>query len=88
MAQMSDEQRNEVWAEIMRWWSQNREAVPMSKAEVKTLIEFMDEEAEQSDTGIINRIPAQHPARAWLIANQHLARGLKERVERKRKEVL
>lgn len=88
MAQLTAPQKAEVKSVIMKVWSRDRTPVPITKDELDTLLTFMDESLEAAELDVINRIPGGHPARAWLIANEAVARRVLELVEAKRREVL
>ena len=88
MAQLSAAQKDEVKAQIMRVWSQDRTPVPVTKPDLDTLMTFMDEAMEAAETDVISRIPGPHPARSWLLTNQDVARRILIEVEFKRREVL
>ena len=88
MAQLTPAQLNEVHANIMRRWSRNHTATPITKSDLTTLLDIMDIELNSAEVAVITAIPGSHPGRQWLIDNQPIARQAMELVEAKRKDVL
>lgn len=88
MALLDSAAINQIHADIMRYWSNHRVSVPITKPELRQLVVIVDGEAENSDIAVIQAIPSEHPGRQWLIDNQSLARRLKVLDETKRVEVL
>jgi hypothetical protein len=72
----------------MRRWSLQIIVHPMTKPEVRQLIVLADQQAAVSDVSLVTAVPAQHPARQWLIDNPSAARELKSDVDKKRAEDL
>lgn len=88
MAALSQQQLNEVRADIMRRWSSDHEPVPITKPELGQLLSIMDGALEDAEVAVIAAIPGGHPGRQWLIDKQSIARRVLEIIEAKRREVL
>jgi len=86
MAQLTDEQKIEVGAELMREWSAVNEVIPLSKAQLWTMLNVFDAALENTDTVILNNVATA--ARTWLLAHVDLARYVLAEVAEKRAEVL
>ena len=87
MATLTAEQREAIRADVMRRFSSTREPVPGLRADMLTLVGYIDDALEAAEGNVINRIPGNHPGRQWLIDNQHLGRQLMLWIEQVRKDV-
>ena len=87
MAQLPNENIDQVWSATMSEFSSVRTLIPINKAQLRALLVLIDQELEGAETSIIQAIPAG-PSKTWLVANPALGRGLMLDVLRKRKEVL
>jgi hypothetical protein len=77
MAQLSDDQRRDIWAE---WMRVNNEPVSVTKADLRAAFNALDDFLETNKTAINNAIP--QPARGELSARQKawiLARVIEQR---------
>ena len=88
MAALSQQNLDEVQADIMRRWSQDRTAVPITKPELGQLLSLMDTALDDAEVAVIAAIPGAHSGRQWLIDNQDVSRRVLELVEAKRREAL
>ena len=87
MAKLSDSDRFDIWAEIMRQFSAAGIEIPVPKVALRTLVDRIDEGLEIAETSIVTSLPAGD-GRAWLIAHQSIGRAIMAYVEQRRKEVL
>lgn len=86
MAQLTEEQKMELSAELQREWSGVWTVIPLSKDNLALMLDMFDVEMESAEAAIIADVsPA---ARTWLLAHIPLARYILERVAQKRREVL
>jgi hypothetical protein len=67
--------------------SQSGVPTPLSKDDIRLLINFMDVQLDSAETSIFAALPAGD-GRDWLLANPGLGRELLARIERERREVL
>ena len=77
MAQLTDDQRRDIWAE---WMRVNNEPVSVTKADLRAAFNALDDFLETNKTAINNAIP--QPARGELSARQKawiLARVIEQR---------
>lgn len=87
MPVLSQEQHDEVGTTFMRAMSRDHVLLPVTKPEeLRALIDVFDSHADACEQAILDALPAG--ARAWLVANQAIARQLLEDVVAKRKDVL
>ena len=86
MAQLTSEQRDELSAELQRFFSSIWAQIDITKVQLDAAIDVFDAGMETAETTILGNVSAA--ARAWLIANQTLARYILEEVAEKRREVL
>lgn len=68
MAVLSDDQRKDVWAELMRAWSNERAAVTINKTDLRAAVDAIDTFFNANITAINNAFPAT--ARAGLTPKQ------------------
>lgn len=85
MALLSDGARLEIWAEVMRDFSQSNLETPITKTDLRSLINYMDGQLETTESSIIAGLPAGD-GKTWLLANQSIGRELLARVQQKRQE--
>ncbi len=87
MPNLPDSDRSEIHTDVMDKWSNVRLPVPISKPELRALINLMDTELDTAEGSILGAIPAG-VGKTWLVANQGIARQLLALIEKKRAEVL
>jgi len=87
VAQLPSENIDQVWSAIMSEFSSLRTVIPISKAQLRTLVMLIDQELEGAEVDIVQAIPAGD-ARTWLVANPALGRRLMLDILTKRREVL
>ena len=86
MAQMTEEQKLELSAELQREWSGVWTVIPLSKDNLALMLDVFDAGMESAEAAIVGGVtPA---ARTWLLAHIPLARYVLEKVAQKRREVL
>ena len=86
MAQLTEEQRAELSAELQREWSNIWTVIPMNKANLALMLEIFDAGLENAETTILNNVSVA--ARTWLLANIPLSRYVLAKTAEKRAEVL
>lgn len=86
MAALTDTQKNEVFAELLREWSDVRQQTPLDKAGARDLLDTIDDEMNSAETAIFQALP-NGSGKTWLQANQKIARTIIERIVQKRKKV-
>jgi len=87
MAVLPDADRVEIWTQAMTDLSKTNTGVPITAAELRTLINFFDNQLEDAEAAIFAALPAGD-GKAWMLANLGLGRELLARIERRRREVL
>jgi len=87
MATLPDADRVEIWAQVMTDLSKTNTEVPITAAELRTLVNFFDNQLEDAETTIFAALPAGD-GKVWMLANAPLGRELLARIERRRREVL
>ena len=87
MATLSAEQLGEIHTDVMRLWSDENLATPITKAQLTALLGIIDPEVNTAEQEILDAIPAG-PEKAWLTSNPHISRRLITMVADKRREVL
>jgi hypothetical protein len=87
MAKLTTEQRREISADIQRRLSESRTPIPLTKANLASLVGLIDDQMEAAETAIIQTVPTG-TARQWLVNNANLSRRFIETVEAKRRETL
>jgi len=87
MAKLLDQDKDDIFADIMRKWSLVNLETPITKVQGRALIDIMDDGMETAETTIISNIPAG-VAKTWLLANTPIARKIIELVANKRQETL
>lgn len=87
MAKLPDINRFAVWAEAMADLSRMQVEIPLSKEELRALVNYYDNQLEIAEASIVNGLPAGD-GKDWLLAHPEIARELLIRVEQERKEVL
>lgn len=68
MAVLNDAQRRELWAELMRRYSENRETIGVTKQQLRDTIDALDTFLSDNAIAVNNAIP--QPARAQLTVQQ------------------
>jgi len=68
MAELTTDQRRELWADLMREWSNDRESVGITKAELRAAVDALDAWVNSSAAAINTAIP--QPARGALSSAQ------------------
>ena len=68
MATLADGARLEVWAELMRKWSADGQAVGVTKPDLRAAVNAVDDFMHANASAINNAIP--QPARAALTTQQ------------------
>ena len=86
MAQLTEEQRAELSADLQREWSNIWTVIPMNKANLALMLEIFDAGLENAETTILNNVSVA--ARTWLLANIPLSRYVLAKTAEKRAEVL
>ena len=87
MANLTEQQKDEVFEEAMRRYSSIRREVPFGKAQFRAFFDIVDPEMEAAEVSVVQAVPAG-PARQWLIDNGDIGRDLMMMVEEKRREVM
>lgn len=87
MAKLTTEQKDALYAEIMREWSATRTPTPITKSQGRALIDLMDNGLESAEASIVSGIPSG-AAKTWLVGNTSIAREVLKRVAQARKEQL
>jgi hypothetical protein len=88
MPLLDNAQKQNVARMLMEQWSSTWTTVPMTKPEVMSLLNVIDNNLDTAETATIAAVPSAHPAKAWLSTNRNIARRIMELVEAKRREVL
>ena len=86
MAQLTEEQKVELSAELQREWSQVWTVIPLSKDNLAVMLDVFDVGIESAEAAIVGGVSPT--ARTWLLAHIPLARFVLEKVTQKRREVL
>ena len=87
MAILPDADRLVVWAEAMAILSRYNVATPISKAEFRWLVDYLDDNLETFESTSVAGLPAGD-GKDWLTANAPIARRLIVMIAEKRREVL
>ena len=87
MAALPDNDRRDIWAQAMADLSRTHTQIPISKTDLRSLINFMDSELDSAESSIFAALPAGD-GKNWILANPDLGRELLTRIESKRREVL
>jgi len=87
MATLPDADRLVVWAEAMAILSRYNVATPISKAEFRWLVDYLDDNLETFESTSVAGLPAGD-GKDWLTANAPIARRLIVMIAEKRREVL
>ena len=87
MTQLSANDLNNVWQQVMSDYSSLHTLIPINKSQLHTLLGIIDEELETAEVSIVQSLPSG-PGKTWLLDNQNLGRDLIRRIEQKRQEVL
>ncbi len=87
MPNLLDADRVAVHTDAMEKWSSSRTPTPVTKAELRSLINLLDSQLDTAEGTALAAIPAG-AGKTWLVANQGLARELMASIEKKRAEVL
>ena len=86
MAQLTEEQKIELSAELQSEWSRVWTAIPLSKDNLAVMLDVFDAGMESAEAAIVGGVsPA---ARTWLLGHIPLARFVLEKIAQKRREVL
>ena len=86
MAQLTNEQKIELSAELQREWSSVWTVIPLSKDNLALMLDVFDAGMESAEAAIVEGVSPT--ARAWLLAHIPLARFVLQKVAQKRQEVL
>lgn len=88
MPLLPDGDRADVHAEAMdAWSSQGGVETPVTKSELRSLINLLDSQLDSAEGTALAAIPAG-TGKTWLVANQGRARELMARIEKRRSEAL
>jgi len=87
MANLLDADRLDLWAEVMTDFSKTNISTPLTKTDLRNLINYLDEELAATEVSVLAGIPAGD-GKDWLVANNDLGRELMARVQRKRRETI
>lgn len=68
MAILNSVQRREVWAEVMRYWSNNRNSIESSKPELRAAVDAIDQWVSDNTSSFNSAIPL--PARTQLTKQE------------------
>jgi len=86
MAQLTSVHKDELCADLQRLFSRGWHPVNLTKAQLRTAVDVFDAGMETAESAILADVSTT--ARAWLVANQTLARFILEEVAQKRREAL
>ena len=86
MAQLTSEQKDALWAELMRHLSSEWIECSLSKSQLRTAVDVFDGALEDCESAILNSVGPQ--AKAWLLNNVTTARWIMDNVAQERTEVL
>lgn len=70
MAALTEEERKEIWAEFQREASAKREALPLTKAQLRAAVNALDDYFDANGAALNSAIP--QPARGALTTRQKL----------------
>ena len=88
MANLTDQQIDEVLAELMQRYSSIFREIPVTKPQFKTWLKNnVEPEMEAAEIAVFQATPAG-PAKDWLQANADIGRDIIIQIEQKRLEVL
>lgn len=87
MARLTEPQVLTLRAEIMSAWSAGHTETPITKAQLKALLENIDAGLESAETSIISGL-TNGAAKTWLVAHQSIGRRVLEEVAQERRKVL
>ena len=87
MAELDNNAKNELAADLMSKLSAIREPIVPNKGEFLAFISVVDTRLEETESNIVSDIPAG-PAKDWLVANPQIARRMVEEIMKKRREEL
>jgi len=86
MAQLTEAQKDGLWAELMRHLSSEWIPCNLNKSQLRTAINVFDEALETCESNILNSVGQQ--AKTWLLNNATTARWIMDQVAQERTEVL
>ena len=86
MAQLTELQKDELSAELMRYLSREWVECNLNKAQLRAGINIFDVGMETAESSILAAVPTD--VRTWLLAHVTISRWILEQVAQKRREVL
>lgn len=87
MATLPSDAIDRIWQAIMSEYSHLRKEIPVTKNQLRSFIDIVDQEMETCETAIVQAVPPGD-IRDWLIANPEVGRDIVIRTENERREVL
>jgi hypothetical protein len=87
MATLPSEERFAVWAEAMALLSRHNIEAPVTKPELRWLVNYLDDNLETFEADVVDGIPAGD-GKDWLVSNPSIARRLIVMIAERRREVL
>lgn len=87
MATLPSDAIDRVWRDIMSEYSHLRKEIPVTKSQLRSFINIIDQELESCEQDIVQAVPPG-VIRDWLIAHPEVGRDVVIRTEVERREVL